>query len=706
MSRLRSTFYLFSLLALVVSVLSSTAPSATAQDRSVPRFGPLVGPDTVEASPFDLGRMWSFAKPPVTYLEEKHDVTADERGLAHARLGVVRLPGCSGSIVSPDGLVLTSARCVRSNLLPAHGDSLQTALFYAAERSQERELVDGRVERVVDVEDVTDQVDSLVEQSAQNVEGLMSPSDARRQLKEALKEEVGADYRVDVVREAGGTRSVAYQYERYDARLVFLPEREVTAPGSSDGLFSYPQFSWDVAALRLYGEDGPVQTPDHYEIRTQGARPGDTVFAVGFPGDTRRVETHQQLAFRRDVRLPAEASLLESRISHLHRYSDTSATSSLEWQRRLHEERTALKRVDNRLEALRNDYFMRRLQRRDEAFQQRVERDSSGSASTVRELTSELASLQTQKRTHAESYRALSVLLQPKYASAALRRALLAHRAVAADGAAGDSTIVQLSEVTDRPPALDAAFLEDQLRGLRMYAPSDSASGTSVPVPDSAKDIVASSVFSQPDSVVALLRKGDLPHEDPALRIVSSVLDASGAFMEDWHALETRERQLTDSLAQARFQQNDHPVALPASRSLRFADGRVRGYPYNGTVAPPFTTFYGLYAQHFSVPGDAGGLPERWLESASELDRTTPLATVATTDVGGGEYGGPLLNGTLQLVGVRVDGNVQTAGGHFLFLPNRMRSVSVDIRAVLEGLSTVYEADTLVRELRGDSTAP
>jgi hypothetical protein len=78
---------------------------------------------------------------------------------------------------------------------------------------------------------------------------------------------------------------------------------------------------------------------------------------------------------------------------------------------------------------------------------------------------------------------------------------------------------------------------------------------------------------------------------------------------------------------------------------------------------------------------------------------------VSSTDLGGGAYGGPLLNSSLQLVGIVADGNVQSAAGDFLFLPRRMRTVSVDVRGVLEGLSSVYNAEALVQEMTGESVS-
>jgi hypothetical protein len=670
---------------------ASILPTAEAQDRSVPRFGPLVTPDTVQARLFDLGRLWSFARPPLDYFEEQYRVAADERGLQHARLGTVRLPGCSGALVSPQGLVLTAARCVRSD---AGSESL-SASFYAEEQQQEREL-SLSAERVVEIRPVTMRVDSLMaEGTGAETDTSATWTGAVEQVERQLQAEAPSDHSVDVVREAGGTQYVAYHYRRYeDVRLVFLPDPEVRLGAQIDEVLTYPQYAWDVAALRIYEDGAPLATENHFELRSQGARPGDAVFAVGFPEATRRAETHHQLAFRRDVRHPDRVARLESWTAHLQQYVDTVTTRG-QWEHRLREDRVALKYARAQLESLQNAYVMARLQRRDDAVRQ-----GDDPAAT---LMNELENLQDEKRSDQDRYRAFSFLLHPTHSSATLRRALRAYEAMT-DGSSS-SAGTSLEAISDQPPALDAALLADHLHRLRTHLPADSALTRTLEQIDAA-EVVQRSVLSASDAAQTAFQNRDLPEDDPALALVAAFYDQYAAFGEEWSALQGREQGLTDRLAQIRHRSVPHPIALPRSRALRIADGRIRGYPYNGTLAPPFTTFYGLYGRHVSSAVPAGSrLPERWRTPSSAFDRSVPLTTVSSTDLGGGAYGGPLLNSSLQLVGIVADGNVQSAAGDFLFLPRRMRTVSVDVRGVLEGLSSVYNAEALVQEMTGESVS-
>ena len=658
---------------------------APAQDRSVPRFGPLVGPDTVEAGPYDLGRVWSFARPPLDYLSETYDVPADERGLQLVRQNTLRLPDCSGALVSAEGLLLTAARCVRSQLSSAAPESLRTAAFLARRPAQERPVEPLYAEQVVGVEDVTDRVESMAQ----------APTAAAAAVQETMAEALPSDQRVEVVPE--GDRYVAYTYRRYDdVRLVFLPDRPVTLFGAAEQRLSYPQHAWDVAALRVYRDGQPLRSPEHFELRTQGARPGDAVFAVGYPDALTRVESAEQLAFRRDVTLPARRGALRAWTDHLRAYTDTATTPDPAWTDSLRAGDGALKAVRARLEALRNDYFEGRLTARDAELRRRAaEAEGGGEAGA---LLDSLAALQEEKRALADQYRAFSFLLRPAQTSSTLRRALLAYRTQQAGQSLSADAV---RAIPAQPAALDAARLGDHRERLRAALGDESPIVEPVRQAPPSAALVRRSVFSDAESTLSAVGDGAFPSDDPAVQVVSALYEQYEAFADAWSRLREREARLTDTLARVRHRTVDREVALPRSRSPRLADGRVQGYPYNGTRAAPFTTLYGLYGA-LHAEGDAATLPERWATPPRDLNRSTPLTTVSSTDLFGA-HGGPLLNASLQLVGIQTDGNVQSAAGAYLFLPERMRTVSVDVRGLLEGLSSVYEADALVQELTGSA---
>ncbi len=133
---------------------------------------------------------------------------------------------------------------------------------------------------------------------------------------------------------------------------------------------------------------------------------------------------------------------------------------------------------------------------------------------------------------------------------------------------------------------------------------------------------------------------------------------------------------------------------------MRLADGVVSGYPYNGTRAPPFTTFYGLYDRSAAAGGTAPwSLPPRWRRPPAGLSLATPLDFVSTNDIIGGNSGSPVLSKNLEVVGLIFDGNIESLSGDFIYTDERARAVAVDARGILAALATAYGAARIVTEL-------
>jgi hypothetical protein len=129
-------------------------------------------------------------------------------------------------------------------------------------------------------------------------------------------------------------------------------------------------------------------------------------------------------------------------------------------------------------------------------------------------------------------------------------------------------------------------------------------------------------------------------------------------------------------------------------------DGVVNGYAYGGTLAPPHTTFLGMYDAHYSYDlGPDFALPERWLSLGPDFDRETPLNFVATIDLTGGSSGSPVFLQDRSLVGVAFDSNTEALANAYLFQDGAGRGIVVDARAIVEALRDVYGADALVDEL-------
>jgi len=661
-------------------------PGAQAQDRGAPRFGPAAPSDTVVAEASDAGRVWSLVAPPADRLARRYGMEVDSAWATHLRRSVLRLPGCTGALVSADGLALTTARCVRRHLDEQGDDAV------VAERpADERAVPALHADRLVRTSDVTAEVraarqDTVAAAAVSAVQG-------------RLQEETAANRHVEVAADGEGAYT-AYTYRRYeDVRIAFLPDRRSSTFGGIDAALTYPRPAFDVALLRVYTSEGRPLAPDHFfEPSTQGARPGDPVFSVGSPTATRRAESAAQLAVRRDLVLPERRDRLETRTQALRAYLDTAeATSSVHPV--LRDAERALKQTRARLEALQHEYVRARLEQRDDRLR-RTLRQNPTLQRQFGGLLDSLAAIQNAKRTLGAAYRAFGDVEGGPYGSSTYRRLLQAGGPPSpARTASSHASMTAADFLPSSSGPVETALLAARLEALQRHLRPDTAAvdrllGGQSPI-ERAASVVDQLASSSGDGA------GTFPSDGPAAEVAAVVESRAPSFQDQWRGLTRAERRLTRRLADARQAVRSVPV-LTGGAAPRLTDGRVRGYPYNGTTAPPFTTVFGLYDQNRAFGGkDPWALPERWDEAAGRLDRSVLLTLVASVDGAVSNNGAPLLNQSLELVGVAVGPNIQGVAGTYLFLPERMRTVATDVRGLREALTAVYGADALVDELFG-----
>src|SRR5690606_6329004 len=160
------------------------------------------------------------------------------------------------------------------------------------------------------------------------------------------------------------------------------------------------------------------------------------------------------------------------------------------------------------------------------------------------------------------------------------------------------------------------------------------------------------------------------------------------------------EEVYTQMLGKALFEVYGTSIPPDATFTLRISDGVVKGYPYNGTIAPPFTTYYGMYERYYAFDHEyPWDLPEKWINPPAEFDLSTPLNFVSTNDITGGSSGSAVVNKNGELVGIAFDGNIQSLAGNFIYTEEENRMVSVHSAGIIEALVDIYKSKRLAYEL-------
>ena len=673
-------------------LLAALSAAATAQ---------TVNPDTIRAGRFDLGKMWTFENAPAQYFSETYGFTADSAWFARARLAALRIPGCSASFVSPNGLMATNHHCVRGtvNQLSRRGETLLDSGFVARTMEDERRIPGYYADQLLAVVDVTAEMDAAL-------------APARDEASAAIQARLRPQYGqpgdsvwVQVMPLYNGARTSAYVFRRYtDIRLVAAAELAMANFGGDWDNFTYPRYDLDFAILRAYGPDGqPARTPAYFGWGSDGVRAGDVVFVIGNPAATRRLTTMSQLEIQRDVTLPIQGRFLASRIAALRGFREDSRDEDA--RRNLLVQILGLanswKPIGGRLEGLNDAGVMARRRDLERTLQDsiRARPDLRARYST---LFDRMADLQRQRRRFATPLAAFSQLTSGSGGSGTLQLAYWTYRVQngPADSVAAFRT--RLARVRAAPRALEQRFLALALEDVaRAYGPnhafSRAALGGRTPA-EAAEALLAATALTD-TAGVRRAAAGELS-ADPALRLVASWMPTILEMERESARLGVAEAELAADLGRARYAVFGAAVPPDGSFSPRIADGVVQGYEYNGTLAPPNTTFFGMYDRFRSFGvGSDWDMPYRWRTPPVGLDLGTSLNFVSTADSYGGNSGSPAVTKELRLVGLNFDRNINGLVRDYIYLPERGRNVMVDVRAIQAALDHVYGAHRVLQEL-------
>lgn len=681
---------------------------------SFSQYNSNFNPDTVKVQKFDMGKMWTFENPPLDYFESEYGFKPSEKWLEKVRKSALRFGGgCSASFVSEDGLIMTNHHCARNIVAKGEkeGENFLRDGFAAINPGDERRIPDLIVEQLIVVKDVTDEI--LAEMSKGNSDKekvTLKDSKISEIVVKFTEENPGLEFKVTPLY-SGGKYSL-YGYKKYDdVRLVFAPDLRTAKLGGDFDNFTFPRYGLDCMFFRAYENGQPVKTEFYFEWSTAGAIENEPVFVIGNPGSTDRILTMAQIEYNRDIQFPLLVNMLKDLYKIYYEKVMDGNEDNYTLIARLYSIGNSLKVYEGTYKSLLDPYLMARKQAFENQFKSAVQ-SNPGLNEKYGKLWDELA---YSRGEFAKTIRAFfSYQLNRFYTSEHFFIASELLKIADNLEKEGNKLSEQDIESTvDRliPANFDETFqstlLKVKVNVITSNLPDDNPARVALlgntPGADAVNYLLKNSKITSKSYLKDLLAggfEGIKNSNDPFIKFVQATKDLIPVIANSNRKLNEREEIIAGLLGEALFEVYGESIPPDATFTLRIADGVVKGYDYNGTVAPYKTTFYGVLDRYFSFNKKFPfNLPKIWENLPAEFDLSKPLNFVSTNDITGGNSGSPIVNKEGKIVGLIFDGNIESMPNDYIYTTEANRAISVHSVGMLEAINNLYKATRLGTEI-------
>lgn len=651
--------------------------------------------------------------------------------------------GCTGEIISDQGLILTNHHCGYGQItaLSTPEDNILDNGFYAKTHADERVPKKPMFVAILkEITDVTDQVLKALESAENETERAAKLKVIENQLKEEYKKEDYHDVRLFEMFK--GNQYFIFVYDKYtDIRLVGTPPQNVGKFGGDTDNWFWPRHTGDFSLFRIYAspnnlpapysaENIPYKPKHHLPVSLSGVKEGDFAMILGFPGRTNRYEFSDAVQLALDHTNDAFVKMRDIRLKEWRRIMDIDLETRLSLS-------DNYARVANYWK-----YFIGQSEQLNRLQVVRAKRNNETLFTSWGQSNSEYANLMNKVKNLVSDYEPyaahLYYIAEGVFTPEIMQNARFSYALNNAyENKPEEVELIQANylkylENRDWNPLLweaDKQILKKILFAYFTDVPQeqhpehfakmaqkfkfarDGMSGVEKYVDFLYKK---SALSNQNDATkwASKLKQKSL-NKDPLVQLYLSFVTVYSKEVLPKYMNFNKEK---DALSRLYIQglmemQPERHFYADANSSIRLTYGSVEGYYSKDAVKFQYkTTIDGVMEKY--VPGDFEfDLSEKFIELYNRKefgkyaeDGTLYVNFLTNNDITGGNSGSPVINGQGHLIGLAFDGNWEAMSGDLYFDEKYKRTINVDIRYVLWCIEHLGEAPHIVNEMTLIST--
>lgn len=671
-------------------------------------------------------------------ISEKEIYNPGQVGLVDA---LVQVSGCTGSFVSPNGLIVTNHHCAFSAVQLASSPEFNYLKngFVANNLEQEIEAK-GLTIRITDsYSDVSEEILNAVSAVSDPVERINTINKKRAEIAQKAEAQ-DPTIKAEVSEMFIGKIYVLFRYKTIeDVRLVYIPRQDIGEFGGETDNWVWPRHTGDFSFLRAYvAPDGssakyssknvPYKPKKHLKINPQGVNENDFVFILGYPGRTFRHRPAQYIEYQQKFLLPYTSNLYDFQNQQMLKAGKDNVSTELALATRVKRNANVLKNYRGKLKGLHNIDLITKKRKEDEQLAQFI--------NSKPELKSRYGSLMHDIDQH---YRAVFKIAEKElwfnnmYSSTSLLRAA--------------NAINNFKSAILKQNGLKAQeeFFALNIREVKRHLDAIYASYNLTVDKAIAERMVKDAYLFEGANQLTYISKQGFPSADAAANAVSASIDKSklndkellySTVLKDFQSIKnynddllSAQKELDIELTAFNAEQKRREGVLnrlmgdyvavkekfqaksfipDANSTLRLTFGNIKGYsPVDATYMKPFTTIKGLIEkgnsglEEFSYPESikTAWLAQNFGAYAKKELNDVPVNMLYNMDTTGGNSGSPIMNAYGELIGVNFDRSYDATINDFAWNEDYSRSIGVDIRYVLWIADKIDNAQFILKEM-------
>jgi hypothetical protein len=655
--------------------------------------------------------------------------------------------GCTGEIVSPEGLIFTNHHCGYAAIASASSiekNYLQNG-FYAKSKSEEIPAAGMTVQFLVRIEDVTKQVEDAVAGLAAAERSAKLPSVYADIVQ---KSTVGTGYEARVSSLFKGNQFLLFTYERFrDIRLVGAPAESIGKFGGDTDNWEWPRHTGDFSVFRVYaGQDNkpadysasnvPLKPKYYLPVSIKGLKDGDYAMIYGYPGSTNRYETSNGVKLATDVTNGAIVRLRDVRLKLMMEQMEKDPAVRLKLASSYAGIANYWKFFDGeKKQLLKYDVYGQK--KKDEEKFTAWAKGKTG----YEDLFDRYSNIYKEWTPYAQHRVYFTEGIQGSSLAAFASRLIPLEAALKkADPSLEPGTSTAKAEIDKLTASLDAerkTFLEAEdiasdrniMAAMTMMYHRD-IDPSQQPAEFFAKlksygdldapatyDKMASYVFDntmlfKDDKWRAFIAKPDLStlQADPAYAYITAFVNNYNTVVaKPFSTFTTSNNDLGRMYLKGVMEMNPKKVMYPdATFTMRVSYGNVKSYDPRDAVHYNYVcTLTGVMEKYkpgnyeFDLPGNLIQAYQQKNFGPYKDAATNDIVVnfITTNDITGGNSGSPVLNGSGELIGLAFDGNYEALSHRIAFDKDLNRTICVDVRYVLWCIDILGGAKNIISEL-------